>query len=54
MKPKRLYQTLKENGFQPKNVVQISNYLTALKSKLYGPSSISLGELEAWCISHAR
>lgn len=53
MKPKRIFEILKEKGFNPRDVVQIRNYLHAFKKTLYGPSAISLGELEAWCIDNS-
>ncbi|CAF2523943.1 unnamed protein product [Rotaria sp. Silwood2] len=48
VKPKRLLEILEEKGLPVSKKQQLSNYLT-LREKLYGTSTISLGELEAWC-----
>lgn len=51
-KPKRIFEMLKEKGFTPKSVMQISNFLQNMKKNEYGPASISLGSLEEWCQQH--
>jgi hypothetical protein len=53
VKPKRILETLEEKGLPVPLKKQLSNYLVSLRKKLYGSSSISLGELEAWCQRNA-
>jgi hypothetical protein len=49
IKPKRILEMLEEKKLPVPKKRQLSNYLISLRVKLYGNSSISLGELEAWC-----
>jgi hypothetical protein len=49
IKPKRILEILEEKGLPVPKKQQLSNYLTSLREKCYGTSTISLGELEAWC-----
>ena len=49
IKPKRILRTLIDNQIQMK---QLQNYISAYKKKKYGSTSISLGELEQWCIDN--
>ena len=51
MKPKRILRNLVDNGHQIQ-MKQLQNYITAYKKKKYGSTSISLGELEQWCIDN--
>lgn len=53
VKPKKIFEILTEKGLQPKNKAQLSNYLVKLRKELFGPSAISLGQLEQWCIDHS-
>lgn len=52
IKPKRMMEILASQGFTIKKS-QLTNYLSSLKNKKYGPSQISLGELEQWCIDNS-
>ncbi|CAF2829451.1 unnamed protein product [Rotaria sp. Silwood2] len=48
LKPKKIYEVLEEKNFMiTRN--QVNNYLTQLRKQKFGPSSLSLGELESWC-----
>ncbi|CAF3873774.1 unnamed protein product [Rotaria sp. Silwood1] len=48
LKPKKIYEVLEEKNFKiTRN--QVNNYLTQLRKQKFGPSSLSLGELESWC-----
>ncbi|CAF0857349.1 unnamed protein product [Rotaria sordida] len=49
IKPKHMLELLEEKGLPVPKKQQLSNYLTSLREKCYGTSTISLGELEAWC-----
>ncbi|CAF4786801.1 unnamed protein product, partial [Rotaria sp. Silwood2] len=49
IRPKRILEILEEKGLPVPKKQQLSNYLTSLREKYYGTSTISLGELEAWC-----
>lgn len=47
-KPKRIFELLHDKGFKP-TMNQVSNYAAQWRKLRFGPSSISLGELEQWC-----
>ncbi|CAF1046222.1 unnamed protein product [Didymodactylos carnosus] len=49
VKPKRILELLEEKNLPVPKKHQLSSYLVSLRVKLYGNSSMSLGELEAWC-----
>ena len=49
IKPKRVLEILEEKGLPVPKKQQLSSYLISLRKKYYGASTISLGELEAWC-----
>ncbi|CAM4913432.1 unnamed protein product [Rotaria socialis] len=49
IKPKRILEILEEKGLPVPKKQQLSSYLISLRKKYYGASTISLGELEAWC-----
>ena len=51
MKPKRILRTPVDNGHQIQTK-QLQNYVSIYKKKKYGSTSISLGELEEWCIDN--
>lgn len=55
IKPKKMLEILTEQGkeFQISKS-QLSNYLVKLREQTYGPSKISLGELEQWCLEHSK
>ena len=48
LKPKKIYEVLQEKNI---NITrnQVNNYLTQLRKKKFGPTTLSLGELEFWC-----
>jgi hypothetical protein len=48
-KPKRILEILAEKSLPVPTTKQLSNYLSQLKNKELGASTISLGEPEAWC-----
>ena len=50
-KPKRIFEILKEKGFNPKSTAQMSGFLH-MKTKEYGLACISLGALEELCQRH--
>jgi hypothetical protein len=52
VKPKRILERLREDDFSVENKFQITNYLSLLRARKYGPSKISLGELEHCCNDH--
>lgn len=49
-----MYEILLNKGYRLKNKIQLSNYLASLKKKLYGPTKISLGQIEQWCIDNTK
>jgi hypothetical protein len=48
LKPKKIYEVLEERNFKMTRG-QVNNYLTQLRKQKFGPSTLSLGELESWC-----
>jgi len=54
VKPKRMFEILIEKGLEPKNKTQLSNYLIRLRKQNFGPSQISLGQIEQWCLDHDK
>jgi len=54
LKPKRMFEILIEKGLQPKNKAQLSNYLNVIRNQKLGPSQISLGQIEQWCLDHNK
>lgn len=50
IKPKAILENLNNRQQLPKpSMRQVTNYLSVLNSQKFGRSSISLGEIEAWC-----
>jgi len=45
-KPKAILDFLHEKHENPPNIIQVKNFMAQLKKSMYGPSTISLGELE--------
>ena len=54
IKPKRMLEIIEEKGLPTATKRQLSNYLKTLREQVYSSSSISLGELEAWCKAHSN
>jgi hypothetical protein len=54
LKPKHILAKLREKGLPVKNKTQINNYIMKIKDKMYGKSTISLGEFEQLCIKHSK
>lgn len=54
LKPKKMMEVLTSKGLRPEKKSQLDNYLTRLRTNTYGPSSISLGELEKWCEENSQ
>jgi len=48
LKPKKIYELLQDRNYKISRN-QVNNYLTHLRRKKLGPSTLSLGELEALC-----
>lgn len=54
LKPKAIMNALaKKEGINMPSKTQLKNYLAKIREKKYGPSTISLGELKAWLMSHS-
>ena len=49
LKPKAIIENLLSKGHQAPSMSQLRYYCNAYKTKKYGTSKISLGELEEWC-----
>ncbi|CAF2148675.1 unnamed protein product [Rotaria magnacalcarata] len=54
LKPKAIMEVLHEREIKPPSISQLSNFLRNLKNKTLGSTSISLGEIEQWCIESIR
>ncbi|CAF1379390.1 unnamed protein product [Adineta ricciae] len=54
LKPKAILETLHERGIVAPTINQLNNYLRALRMKRFGPTGISLGEIEQWCVESTR
>ena len=48
-KPNAVILALRNRGIQGPPRRQLTNYLTYLRKKLLGRSTISMGEMEKWC-----
>jgi hypothetical protein len=53
LKPKKIYEVLQEKNLKI-SYCQLNNYLTQLRKKKFGPSTLSLGELESICVQKIR
>jgi hypothetical protein len=54
LKPKAILEALHEKQFQVPSIVQLKYFLTKIKKENYGPTTISLGELEQWCLESSQ
>ena len=54
LKPKAIIEALYERGMAAPTIKQLNNFLTILKSKRLGPTAISLGEIEQWCVEASK
>ncbi|CAF1507892.1 unnamed protein product [Adineta ricciae] len=54
LKPKAIIDELYERGIIAPRISQLRNYLRTLTTEKYGSRSISLGEIEEWCIESSR
>lgn len=53
IKPKKILEILAKKNLPIPKKQQLNNYLASLKKSKFGPNSISLGELEQFCIDHS-
>jgi hypothetical protein len=54
LKPKAIIEVLHERGITLPTISQLNNYLRTIKSTKLGPTSISLGEIEQWCLESSQ
>lgn len=54
LKPKGILEALNEKQFPVPTMVQLRNFLTKIKKEKYGGTTISLGELEQWCLESCQ
>ncbi|CAF1612146.1 unnamed protein product, partial [Didymodactylos carnosus] len=54
LKPKAIIEALHERKMEVPNISRLNNFLRSIKSKKFGPTAISLGEIEQWCIQSSR
>ncbi|CAF1299183.1 unnamed protein product, partial [Rotaria magnacalcarata] len=54
LKPKAIIEVLHERGITPPSIHQLNNFLRTIKSTKLGPTSISLGEIEQWCLESSQ
>ena len=47
-------EALQSKQLQGPSIVQLRNYLTKIKKEKYGTATISLGELEQWCLESSQ
>ena len=52
LKPKRINELLHQKNIPPQNINQINSYLKLLRTQKFGPTTISLGQLEQWCLDN--
>jgi hypothetical protein len=53
LKPKKILEILAKKHLPIPKKQQLNNYLASLRTSKFGPNSISLGELEQFCIDHS-
>jgi hypothetical protein len=53
LKPKAIMEALTNSSEQLPTKIQLNNYLSILRKSKYGPSKISVGELEKWLKEHS-
>lgn len=54
LKPKAIIEALFDRGIVAPSIGQLNNYLRTLKTKRFGSTAISLGEIEQWCMESSR
>jgi len=54
LKPKAIIEVLHERGITPPNISQLNNFLRTIKNTKLDPTSISLGEIEQWCLESSQ
>ncbi|CAF1118993.1 unnamed protein product [Rotaria sordida] len=54
LKPKAIVEVLHERGIALPSIHQLNNFLRTIKSTKLGPTSISLGEIEQWCLESSQ
>ncbi|CAF3306315.1 unnamed protein product [Rotaria sp. Silwood2] len=54
LKPKAIIEALYDRGIVAPSISQLNNYLRTLKTKRFGSTAISLGEIEQWCMESSR
>ena len=47
-------EALQSKQLQGPSIVQLRNYLTKIKKEKYGTATISLGEVEQWCLESSQ
>ncbi|CAM4952599.1 unnamed protein product [Rotaria socialis] len=54
LKPKAIIEVLHERGITPPSILQLNIFLRTIKRTKLGPTSISLGEIEQWCLESSQ
>ena len=54
LKPKAIVEVLHERGITLPSISQLNNFLRTIKNTKLGPTSISLGEIEQWCLESSQ
>ncbi|CAF1349898.1 unnamed protein product [Rotaria sordida] len=54
LKPKTIIEVLHERGIILPSISQLNNFLRTIKSTKLSPTSISLGEIEQWCLESSQ
>ncbi|CAF4672898.1 unnamed protein product, partial [Rotaria sp. Silwood2] len=54
LKPKAIIEVLHERGIALPSICELNNFLRTIKSTKLGPTSISLGEIEQWCLESSQ
>jgi hypothetical protein len=54
LKPKAMIEALHNKEFEVPSIVQLKIFLTKIKKEKYGSTTISLGELEQWCLESSQ
>ncbi|CAF2152090.1 unnamed protein product [Rotaria magnacalcarata] len=54
LKPKAIIEVLHECGITTPSIHQLNNFLRTIKSTKLDPTSISLGEIEQWCLKSSQ
>ncbi|KAF9758301.1 hypothetical protein NGRA_3148 [Nosema granulosis] len=54
LKPKAILEVLHERRMAVPSIGQLNNFLRSMKTEKLGPTTISLGEIEQWCIESSK